>query len=129
MALASGEILAVVEHDVANHASTAYRFSASGSTGVTALRVDGLAQPSVASDGTGAWLVGVRQSDGLIVSRSYSPSAGWSTSDRLEIGAEAGGPLAWPNALRDADGRLRLVAEGPGASTNTSSVWAFQRTL
>ncbi len=74
-------------------------------------------------------MVGVRQSDGLIVSRSYSPSAGWSGSDRVEVGADAGGPLAWPNALRDADGRLRLIAEGPGSPSdiNTSSVWAFQR--
>jgi hypothetical protein len=39
-------------------------------------------------------MVGVRQSDGLIVSRSYSPSAGWSGSDRVEVGAGAGGRLA-----------------------------------
>lgn len=129
VALANGEILAVVEDDLTNHASTAYRFSASGSTGATDLRLAGLAQPTLASDGTRAWLVGVRQSDGLIVSRSYAPSAGWSTSDRVEVGPEAGGQLAWPNALRDADGRLRLVAEGPGASSTTSSVWAFQRPL
>jgi len=129
VALANGEVLAVVEDDLANHASTAYRFSASGSTVAVEARFSGLAQPSVASDGTGAWLVGVRQSDGLIVSRSYTPAAGWSTSDRVEIGTEAGGRLAWPNTLRDADGRLRLVAEGPGAFTNASSVWAFQRPL
>ena len=129
VALASGEILAVTENDLTNHVSIAYRFSASGTTGATDLLLTGLAQPSVASDGAGAWVVGVRQSDGLIVSRSYSPDTGWSASFRLEIGPEAGGPLAWPNALRDADGRLRLVAEGPGASSTTSSVWAFQRPL
>ena len=131
VALANGEVLAVVEDDVANHASTAYRFSPSGLTGAAELRLSGLAQPTVASDGTNAWMVGARQSDGLIVSRSYSPSAGWSASDRVEVGAGAGGRLAWPNALRDADGRLRLIAEGPGSPSdlNTSSVWAFQRPL
>jgi hypothetical protein len=127
VALNNGEILAVVEDDVTNHASLIYRFAASGATGEPALRLAGLAQPSVATDGTNAWLVGVRQSDGLIVSRSFSPADGWSTSDRVEIGADAGGRLAWPNLLRDAGAGLKLLAEGPGAAANTSSVWAFER--
>jgi len=97
--------------------------------GAAELRLNGLAQPTVASNGTSAWMVGVRQSDGLIVSRSYSPSGGWSASDRVEVGTNTGGRLAFPNALRAADGRLRLIAEGPGASIDTSSVWAFQRPL
>lgn len=129
IALASGEIVAAFEDDLTNHVSQVYRFSADGTSGGVLRRQSGLAQPSVVRSSTGATLVAVRFSDGAIVSRAWSPTAGWSSSDTLEVSPADTGRLAWPNVLRQADGRLRLLAEGPGTTTSTSSVWAFQRLL
>jgi hypothetical protein len=129
VALSSSEVLVAVEDDLTNHVAHVYRFSADGATGASLLRQPGLAQPTVVSSGSGATLLASRASDGALVSRTWSPTASWTTSDRVEVGPAQAGRLAWPNALRQADGRLRLLAEGPGSTTSTSSVWAYQRPL
>lgn len=126
-ALSSGEVVAAVEHDVTAHAITVYRTSADGATGAVLLSETGLAQPTVTTDGTRVWLLAVRLSDGAVVSREWTP-AGWG-ADRVEVAASSGGPLAWPNALRQADGRLRLLVEGAGSSSTRSSVLSWERPL
>lgn len=106
------------------------RMTINGTPIATDLRLSGYAQPSVAADGTRAWVVMVRKADGYVVSRSYDAATGWSASDRVEIGAEGGGWHQWPNVLREPDGRLRFVVRGPaGTSTSRSSTLAFQRTV
>jgi hypothetical protein len=54
---------------------------------------------------------------------------GWSTIDRVEIGAEGGGNYAAPNAVSRTDGRLRFVVGGAGDSEIQSRVLEFQRPL
>ena len=127
VALPGGDMLVAVggADDVV---STVYRFGPDGGDAVPELGLPGYAQPTLAAGGGKAWVVAVR-GDGLVVSRWRSAVSGWSTGDRVEIGAEGGNHLAWPNAVRDTDGRLRLVVEGPPPSGNTSSVLAFQRLI
>ena len=38
-------------------------------------------------------------------------------------------PYAYPNTIREADGRLRFVVEGYGSKSVTSSVFGFQRLI
>ena len=127
VALANGSVLIAVERDATTHVSEVYRY-VPGATSVTStLKVNGLAQPTITGNGTQAWLVGVRSADGNIVSRAWDAGSGWTATDRLEVGPEAGGGYGWPSAARDADGRLRLIFEGAGTSSNRSAVLAFQR--
>jgi hypothetical protein len=71
----------------------------------------------------------IRASDGYVISRSFSAASGWSQSNAVEIGAEGGGNYAWPNVLRQADGRLRLIVRGPAGPSGQTAVLAFQRAL
>jgi len=130
VALANGDVLATVERDVDASLVSVLRFAPGASSAVTELELSGYMQPTLTADpqGSGALLAAVRRSDRHLVSRQRSP-LGWTSSDRIEVGAEGRGQLAWPNAVRQTDGRLRLVMEGAGASTSTSSVLFFQRPL
>jgi len=125
--VANGEVLVAVERDATTHVSNVYRLTAKGTAVTSTVELSGREQPALAGDGTRAWLVAVRSSDRYLVSRAYSPTTGWTSSDRLEVGAEGGGSYAWPNTVRGVDGRLRFVFEGAGTTTNRSSVFAFQR--
>ena len=129
--LDSGDVLAVVESDVTNHVVKVQRYSASGIASPIELTLNGYAQPSIASDGVRAWLVMVRQSDGYLVSRRFTPDGGWDAGDRVEIGAAGGGGYGYPNLVRRTDGRLRLIVRGPRppGSTSKSSVLGYQRGL
>ena len=131
VALASGAMLAAAETDTTSNVVRVQRFSAAGAPGAVELDLTGYAQPSIASDGINAWVVMKRISDGYIVSRQFTPSGGWSTTDRVEIGAEGGGNYNWPNVLREVDDRLRLVVRGPrpAAGGSTAAVLGFQRTV
>lgn len=129
VSLTSGEVLAALEAKTATHLVRVVRYAASGAAAGTDLEATGYDDPTLVTDGTRLLLVMVRTSDGFVVSRSFAPATGWSASDRVEIGAEGGGGYEWPNALRDADGRLRLVVRGPAASEDQASVLAFQRSL
>jgi hypothetical protein len=128
-ALFTGEILGAVESKTQNHTVTVQRFSANGSAVATELQLTGYAQPTMASDGANAWLVMVRVSDGYLVSRTLTAGVGWDSADRVEIGAEGGGGLTWPNVVRETDGRLRLLVRGPAGGTFQDAVLAYQRPL
>ena len=129
VALDSGDILAAVETDDTNHVLVVQRFSTAGVPNFPELMLTGYSQPTLATDGTSAWLVMIRQSDGYVVSRQFTPGSGWSTSDRVEIGAEGGGSYAYPNAVRRTDGRLRFVVRGPAGDSTKFAVLEFQRPL
>jgi hypothetical protein len=126
-ALSSGEVLAAVEGDTSGNVVTVQRFSADGVQVATDLRLTGYSQPSMGGDGTDAWLVMIRRSDGYVVSRRFTAGSGWEGADRVEIGPEGGGNLAWPNVLREAEGRLRFMVRGPSGGTNRNAVLAYQR--
>jgi Divergent InlB B-repeat domain len=128
--LASGAVLAVGA-SLTSGGITVARFSANGSTVTTELQLVGYSQPSIATDGVDSWIVLIRSSDGFLVSRQYTPESGWSSTDRVEIGAEGGLNYQYPNLLRDTDGRLRLVVRGKPyvAGGQQNAVLAFQRTL
>jgi hypothetical protein len=78
----------------------------SGSTGEETF--SGYGQPTIASNGSRAWVFMVDSSDDLV---SYELAGGaWGTR-RTEISNE--GRLAWPNALRGVkDGKLRVLLDG-----------------
>ncbi|MDP9384429.1 MAG: hypothetical protein M3P50_04195 [Actinomycetota bacterium] len=127
--LGSGEVLVAVERDVSDHVTGLYRFSGSGGSVSQELELSGAAQPTVAAGPDGRAVVGaVRSASGDLVSRERSASGTWSSSDRVEVSAtQARGRPKFPNALREADGRLRVLVEGPDGSTYRSSVLAYQR--
>jgi hypothetical protein len=129
VALDSGETLTATETNTTSHVVTVQRFSGSGAPAIPELRLTGYVQPTLATDGINAWLVMIRKSDGYVVSRQLTAGTLWDSSDRVEIGAEGGGNYAWPNAMRQTDGRLRFVVRGPVGGTTRSAVLAFQRTL
>ena len=129
VSLTSGEVLAAVLTDSTKAIVAVQRFSADGSTATVDLQLTGYSQPTIASDGSRVWLVMIRASDGYVVSRSFTPGSGWTTEDRVEIGAEGGGNYSWPNLMREVDGRLRLIVRGPASSDVQTSVLAFQRPL
>ena len=121
-------MLAAVERDATTHVSNVYRFTPGASGIASVLQLNGHAQPTIAADGGRAWVVAVRAADGNLVSRTFDPAVGWSSSDRREAGPEAGGGDPWPNPVRDRAGRRRVVFEGTGSSVNRSAVLALQRT-
>ncbi len=129
VALNNGDILAAVES--AAGTASVYRFEADDAFDLEGeIELTGYAQPTLAGNGAEAWLVAVRQADGRIVSRRRSGAGGtWDVGDRVEIGPEGGDYLAWPNAVRETDGRLRLLVEGDGTTVDTSSVLAYERQL
>jgi len=129
-ALASGALLAAVENATTSETVNVQRFSPSGQPqDPPELQLSGYSTPSITTDGSEAWLVMVRRSDGFVVSRHYTAASGWSSTDRIEIGAEGGGNHDSPSVLRPVDGRLRLIVRGPAGSATRSSVLAFQRPL
>jgi hypothetical protein len=129
--LTSGVILAASETDQNARVVEVQRFASSGAPAPVELRVTGYRDPSIATDGSRAWLVMVRMSDGQVVSREYSPASGWQSADRVEIGAEGGGGHRFPNVLRFDDRRLRFVVRGPNGNVSgtSSAVLAAQRPL
>lgn len=127
-ALSTGEVLTVIEDQIANDSVNVLRYSPAGVAKPVELDLEGYSTPTITSDGTEAWIVMIRESDDYVVSRHYTPQTGWSGSDRVEIGPEGNGPYRYPNADTTADGRLRIVVEGPG-SVDRSEVYAFQRPL
>jgi hypothetical protein len=128
VALASGDILVAVENKPARNKVKVVRFSAAGGV-ATELSLGGYEEPTIATDGSRAWVVMVRVSNDSVVSRQRTAGA-WSSSDRLELTAADGGGWAWPNLVREVEsGLLRLVVDGPGATAKKNSVLAYQRPL
>jgi len=129
VALSTGEVLSAVESNTTNHTVTIERFTASGTGTSIDLTVSGYAQPTIASDGSNAWVVMRNTTTGTVVSRKYTSGSGWATTDTVEIGTGAGGGYGWPNLIRGVDSRLRFVLQGKAASTSQRTVLAFQRVL
>jgi hypothetical protein len=128
--LDSGETLAAVERKSDDHVVTVQRFSEDGGEASIELQVEGYSHPTMATNGTGAWLVMVRRSDGHVVSRRYSPASGWSSVDVVEIRSEGRRDLTYPNALRRMENVLRFVVSSPqAASPGQSAVLAYERSL
>ncbi len=125
--LASGDVVAAVESSTSKDIVKVQRFTSTGPQPPFAFPA-GYAQPTLATDGTRAWIVMIRISDGLVVSRYFDGST-WTTEDQVELGPESGSAYAWPNALRDTDGRLRFILEGPVGGPAQNAVLAFQRLL
>jgi hypothetical protein len=127
VALASGALALTAESNVTQHVVTVQTFDSAGRNPKTKLNAAGLVQPSLATNGTDLYLLMIRRSDGFVVSTKTIGSF-WS-AHRVEIGAEGGGNYAWPNPVRQTDGRLRFVVRGPAAGPTQNAVLAFQRTL
>ena len=127
VALTSGAVVVAADTDTTNNVVKVQRFSAGGSPAAAELTLNGYAQPSLAGDGTNLWLVLIRRSDGAVVSRHYTPAGGWSATDTVEISGISG--LAYPNTLRDVDGRLRFVVKGPAGTSSRSAALSYQRPL
>lgn len=127
VALASGGVVAAADTDTTNNVVKVQRFSATGVPAPAELTLTGYAQPALAGDGTNLWLVLIRKSDGAVVTRQYTPASGWSSTDRVEISGVAG--VAFPNTLRETDGRLRFLVRGPAGTTSRSAALFFQRPL
>lgn len=130
VSLESGKTLVAVESNATDHVVKVQRFLADNTASAAELALSGYAMPSLTTDGTSAWLVMIRRSDGYVVSRQFTPGSGWSTIDEVEIGAEGGGNYSAPSLLGQADGRLRLIVRGPAGSTvGANGVLAYQRPL
>lgn len=127
VALSSGAVVAAFDADTTNNIVKVQRFSPAGTPAAVELTLTGYAHPALAGDGTNMWLVLIRKSDGAVVTRQFTPAGGWSTTDRVEISGIAG--LAFPNTLRDVDGRLRFLVRGPAGTTSRSAALSYQRPL
>jgi hypothetical protein len=125
--LASGDILVSASDGGAVKVA---RFPSAGSGATVELTLGaGYREPSIASDGAQTWLFAVR-SDGDVVSRLRGADGVWSTQDSLEIdGGAYGNDLAWPNLVRDTDGWLRALVDGPRCEGRVYRNWvlAYQR--
>jgi hypothetical protein len=128
--LASGDVLAAVESKPSRNKVKVVRFAPGGGV-TTELSLSGYEEPSLATDGSRAWVVMVKASNDSVVSRQRAGGS-WSSSDRVELTAADGGDWAWPNLVRNVEsGLLRLVVDGPRCtcSTKKNAVYAYQRAL
>jgi hypothetical protein len=123
----AGDVIVAVESDTTAGLSVVQRLTRTSV--VDEVSLSGYGMPSLATDGVSVWMVAVRKSDGFVVSRRRGPDSAWEGTDRVEIGAEGGGGYAWPNLLRQVDGRLRLIVQGPAGDASRTSVLAYQRSV
>jgi hypothetical protein len=110
------------------------RFSNTGGSVATSLTTStGYMHPAIAADGTSAWVVMVKRgtTERSVVSRQLT-GATWGTDiTELSSSATDGGDYAWPNTVREVDGRLRFMVDGKRcpSSTKRNAVLAYQRTV
>jgi hypothetical protein len=131
VALASGDVLSAVESNTTSHIVKVVRFNSTGATATTSLETPtGYLQPSIATNGTDAWVAMVRSSnDSVVTRRMTGPSWG---GDVTEITAAAGGgDFASPNLVRTTDTHLRMLVDGKRCPTSSrrNAVIAYQRPL
>jgi hypothetical protein len=129
-----GDVLTAFQSSFGSGGVKVARFSNNGNSVSTSLSTgDGYAQPTIATDGSEAWVVMIRlASDTSVVSRSFDGSF-WGTNATLMTKASADdGVFTWPNSLRGADGTLRFVV-GQRCTQATrlqrSAVLSFERNL
>jgi hypothetical protein len=131
VALASGDVLAAVEGNTTSHIVKVVRFNSTGSTATTSLETPtGYLQPSVATNGTDAWVAMVRSGNDTVVTRRMTGTS-WG-GDVTEITpAAGGGDFASPNLGRATDTHLRMLVDGKRcpSSSRRNAVIAYQRTL
>lgn len=122
VALDSGEVVATAVTNVTTPVQTVQRFTAAGAALPAELALSGYRDGSLATDGEAVWLVAVRVADGFVVSRQRAAGEAWAGADVVELGAEGGGGYAWPNVLREVDGLLRILVQGPAGSSSQRAV-------
>jgi hypothetical protein len=130
--LSNGDILAAAERNTNDRITKIVRFNANGTVASSSLETPaGYKDPSIASDGTTAWVAMVRLSDGAIVSRRFNGVA-WE-ADVVEVtsASQNGGDFASPNLVRTTDTHLRMLIDGKRcpSSAQRNAVIAYQRTL
>jgi hypothetical protein len=123
--LSSGHILATAETARKKDTTKVLLFSSTGSSVSTPLTINGYIEPTIATNGTRAWIVMVRTSDGFVVSREFNGST-WTSVDRVEIGSEGGGSHRWPNLLREVTNQMVFTVAGPGTASS-KKVWGYRR--
>jgi hypothetical protein len=128
VALASGDVVATAVTNVSASVQTVQRFSSSGVPSPSELSLSGYRDGSLATDGLRTWLVALRVVDGAVVSRAWV-NGSWASEDRIEVGPEGGGGYAWPNALRQVDGSLRILVQGPAGSSAQRAVLSATRPI
>ena len=121
----SGDVLVAASRDLAQGIVTVQRFTGPAQVPTLEVEMTGYAEPSIAVDGSGVRIVAVQTSDGSVVSRYGEVEGSWQPSDRVEIGAAAGGHHSWPSALDTTAGGVRFVVSGPGTTSKYSSVLAY----
>jgi hypothetical protein len=124
--LSSGEILTAAETDTSAHKVSVIKFEASGASATTSLATtSGYSQPSIATDGSRAWVFMVRNSDKSLVSRELGLTGGWGDY----VSELPSGDYAWPNTIRSATTTLRLFVDGPRcpSSTGKNAVLYYER--
>jgi hypothetical protein len=128
--LASGATLAAVEVTAGDDLVEVTQFSPTGGSSVPSLSLAGYEDPALTRVGSSTLLVMVREDDGGVVSREYSPSTGWSATDVVEIGSDGGGNYAWPNPVRSSKTHLRFLVDGAKCSTRSANaVLSYQRKI
>jgi hypothetical protein len=126
--LNSGATLAAVEVTPGNDLVEVTKFSATGGSAVSSLILTGYEDPALTRVGPNAFLVMIRDDDGAVVSRRYSPSTGWSSTDVVEIGSNGTENYAWPNPVRSGTTHLRFLIDGAKCSArNANAVLSYQR--
>jgi hypothetical protein len=126
--LNSGATLAAVEVTPGNDLVEVTEFSATGGSAVPSLTLTGYEDPALSRVGPNAFLVMIRDDDGAVVSREYSPSTGWSSTDVVEIGSSGAENFAWPNPVRSGKTHLRFLVDGAKCSTRSANaVLSYQR--
>ncbi|MGH2776143.1 MAG: hypothetical protein ACRDJT_12035 [Actinomycetota bacterium] len=104
-----GDVLAAWQSSSSPGAVKVARFSSTGNSVSTSLSTgDGYRQPSIAADGTNAWVTMVLTSGTSVVSRTFDGSS-WGLDATLMTAAAGDGAFTWPNSLREVDGTLRFV--------------------
>jgi hypothetical protein len=128
--VASGATLVAVEVTAADDLVEVTQFSATGASSAPSLSLPGYEDPALTRVGSYALLVMVREDDGAVVSRQYSPTTGWSATDVIEIGSDGGGDYAWPNPVRSSKTHLRFLVDGARCSTRSANaVLSYQRKI
>lgn len=123
--LSNGDVVMAVEDKVVAGHVTVQRFKPGGGV-TTFLKMSGYSMPTIASNQRDVWIVMIRDSDGFVVSRHFSPLSGWGKI-RVEVGSGQGGHYQWPNALRTSAGRLRFVVRAGASGSSRSGVIAVDR--
>jgi hypothetical protein len=110
------------------------RFSSTGGNATTSLSTSsGYMHPALAANGTNAWVVMVKigATGRSVVSRRLAGPNWEGEVTELSPSVADGGDYAWPNTVREVDGRLRFLVDGKRCPTSAkrNAVLAYQRAV